>query len=221
MHGLGPIPREENEPVFHADWERRMYALGRQLLSARIFSLDEFRHAIERIPPSMYLGLRYYEKWVIAATGLLIEKGIIKPAELKGLAPIKLNPTFTVGGRPNEPISALGHGAAGIRPRFKPGGKVIAKNVNPAGHTRLPRYARGKRGVIVLDEGVFALPDAVAHGGGVIAQHVYAVRFAARELWGGEASPRESVTIDLWEAYLEPAKGLRVNGRSRNGSGRS
>jgi len=225
MHGFGPIPREEHEPVFHADWERRMYGIARILLSRRLFTLDEYRHSIERIPPSVYLGAKYYEKWAYGATGLLLEKGIIKPSELKGIKPINLNPTFSIGGK-DRGGSVFQHPSGAVRARFKAGDKVIARNENPRGHTRLPRYARGKRGTIQFDEGVFALPDASAHGGGMIPQHVYSVRFAARDLWGAKAPARESVAIDLWEAYLEPldersANGRGGNGRATNGRGRN
>ncbi len=219
MHGFGPIPREDNEPVFHADWERRMYGIARLLMNARLFNLDEYRHAIERIPPPIYLGAKYYEKWAIGATGLLLEKGILKPSELKGIKPVKLNPTYSMGAKPSQ-ASAFHRPPGVAKARFKPGDKVVARNVNPAGHTRLPRYARGKRGTIQFDEGVFPLPDLNAHGGGVLPQHVYSVRFTARELWGEKASPRESVSLDLWEAYLEPLNAGRANGRGSNGRGR-
>ncbi|HUY19368.1 MAG TPA: nitrile hydratase subunit beta [Candidatus Binataceae bacterium] len=219
MDGFGPIPREENEPVFHADWERRMYGMARMLMNARLFNLDEYRHAIERIPPPIYLGAKYYEKWAIGATGLLLEKGILKPAELKGFKPIKLNPTYSLASK--RARGAISHRSSGaVKARFKPGDKVIARNTNPHGHTRLPRYARGKRGTILFDEGVFPLPDLNAHGGEITPQHVYAVRFTARELWGEKAAARESVSIDLWEAYLEPPNGSRANGRGRIGRGR-
>ncbi len=90
-------------------------------------------------------------------------------------------------------------------PRFKAGDKVVARNINPVTHTRLPRYIRGKRGVVQRDHGGFAFADTRAHGLGDQPHHVYSVRFAARELWGDSASPRDAVYIDLWEPYIEPA----------------
>jgi len=89
--------------------------------------------------------------------------------------------------------------------RFQPKASVRARNFHPAGHTRLPRYVRGKRGTIERDFGVFSFPDATAHGLGDKPQHVYSVGFAARELWGEQANARDSLYIDLWEDYLEPA----------------
>ena len=92
-----------------------------------------------------------------------------------------------------------------ITPLFKPGDRVVAKNMHPTTHTRLPRYVRGKRGVIVRDHGVFVLPDAHAHGRGKKPQHLYSVRFAARELWGDQASPTDCLHVDMWDDYLDPA----------------
>lgn len=94
-----------------------------------------------------------------------------------------------------------------VAPRFKPGDRIVVRNLNPATHTRLPRYLRGKHGVVEHDHGVFVFPDTNAHGKGSKAQHVYAVRFAARELWGERASARDSLMIDLWDDYVDPAVG--------------
>jgi nitrile hydratase len=104
----------------------------------------------------------------------------------------------------------LGRGASARRDvravaRFKVDQKVRARNMHPIGPTRLPRYARGKVGSVVRDHGVFVFPDTNGLFQGENPQHVYSVRFAARELWGDAASPRDSVYIDLWDDYLEPA----------------
>ncbi|MGH7319299.1 MAG: SH3-like domain-containing protein [Candidatus Rokuibacteriota bacterium] len=92
-----------------------------------------------------------------------------------------------------------------VTPRFKPGDRVVARNLHPVGHTRLPRYARGRQGVIDRDHGVFVFPDINARGQGKTPQHVYNVRFTSRELWGPDAPARDSVYIDLWDHYLDPA----------------
>ena len=89
--------------------------------------------------------------------------------------------------------------------KFAAGDRVVARNLHPLGHTRLPRYARGRRGVIDRDHGVFIFPDTHAAGAGQKPQHVYAVRFTLRELWGPDASERDVVLIDLWDDYLDPA----------------
>jgi len=82
MHGLGPIVREEDEPVFHQDWERHVCALMRAMLLGEQFNLDEFRHGVERMAPAHYLGSSYYEHWLAGVERLLIEKDVITPAEL-------------------------------------------------------------------------------------------------------------------------------------------
>ena len=92
-----------------------------------------------------------------------------------------------------------------VAARFKPGDRVRARNIHPLGHTRLPRYARGRVGVIEGDHGVFVFADASGAGLGKIPQHVYSVRFTAQELWGPDASPRDSIHIDLWDDHLDPA----------------
>ena len=94
---------------------------------------------------------------------------------------------------------------AEVTPRFKPGDSVLTRNINPAGHTRLPRYARAKRGVVARDHGVFIFPDSHAHGLGEKPQHVYSVRFEFRELWGADASALDCLYLDLWDDYLDPA----------------
>jgi nitrile hydratase subunit beta len=94
---------------------------------------------------------------------------------------------------------------ADVPPRFKPGHHVVTRNIHPTGHTRLPRYARGKRGVIEQDYGVWVFPDTHATGRGQKPQHLYSVRFTARELWGPEAAQSDRIYLDLWDDYLEPA----------------
>jgi nitrile hydratase len=91
-----------------------------------------------------------------------------------------------------------------FKARLKPGDRVIARNLNPEGHTRLPRYVHGHRGVIRHDWGTFIFPDTHAHGGKTNPQHCYAVEFSARELWGASHPARERICVDLWEAYLAP-----------------
>ena len=90
-------------------------------------------------------------------------------------------------------------------PRFAAGETVRARNMHPVGHTRLPRYARGKSGVIHRWHGAHVFPDTNAHGKGESPGHLYTVMFTARALWGEEASPDDKVHLDLWESYLEPA----------------
>ncbi len=203
MDGFGPVIREENEPVFHADWERRIYPLSLLTLRQLGVSADEFRHSIERMPPARYLTSSYYERWIAAVETLLLEHGVVTREEFRAalgdegagaIAKPAEGPPATSGARSKAP-----------RARFKRGDRVRARNLNPPGHTRLPRYARGKAGVVVRDWGVFVFPDTNAHQAGARPQHCYAVEFDARELWGKPTSAKERVSVDLWEDYLESA----------------
>jgi len=210
MHGMGPIEWEKNEPVFHASWEGRAYALSLAMGHWQKWTLDGLRHQIERIPAADYLRMRYYEKWIAALVELTVTTGLASRDEIESGVPTpgspRLNPPLTAEMVPGM----ISHGAPASRnlpiaPRFQPGERVRARNINPIGHTRLPRYARGKLGTIHRDHGVFVFPDTNAHFLGEQPQRVYSVRFAARELWGDQASPRDAVYIDMWDKYLEAA----------------
>lgn len=215
MDGLGPVVRESDEPVFHQDWEGRMFAINNLLIGSGLFNVDEFRHAIERIPAPRYLDSTYYEKWLDAVQTLLVEKGVVSREEFerRGAAPNPPSQPATI-----HPVAGEASGAkARTRAKFRIGDKVIARNLNPSGHIRLPRYTRGRRGVIRAARGVYVLADASAHGGPAHSQHVYSVSFEARELWGVDATGRERVYIDLWEDYLSPDKtaGSRTTAKSK------
>ena len=204
MDGFGPVIREHDEPVFHADWERRVAALA-SLVIWRV-NADESRHAIERIPPAQYLTSSYYERWLAAAETLLIEHGVITREDLLAKQDASIDPALianAVATRGPAPLKDKS-GKKPPRARYAKGARVRARNLNPSGHTRLPRYVRGKAGVIARDWGVFAFPDTNAHHAGAKRQHCYSVSFDARELWGKSANSRERVYIDLWEDYLEP-----------------
>jgi len=210
MHGMGPIEYERNKPVFHATWEGRVFALNVAMGAWRRWNIDASRHGIERIPPADYLRMSYYEKWFTRLLLLLRESGLVTAAEIQsGLADSggpKTTPPLTV----DRVADTLGKGGptsrdVPVKPLFEVGQPVRARNLNPAGHTRLPRYVRGKRGAIDRDHGVYVFPDTNAHFLGEKPQHVYSVRFPARELWGESASPRDAVYLDLWDDYLEPA----------------
>ena len=175
--GHGPLIVETNEPVFHEPWEGRVYGMMRRLRSARLFNLDEFRHAQERLPPTRYLASSYYERWLAALEALVGETGA----------------TVRDEALPEHRAEAL----------FQPGDRVVTRNLNPRGHTRLPRYGRARHGTVESVHGPFALPDTSAHHTSRDLEPVYTVRFVARELWGERAEPNETMTIDLWQRYLE------------------
>lgn len=182
MDGFGPVQIERDEPVFHQRWEGVVRALM-HTTNGRYYNLDEFRHAIERMPAEDYLRASYYARWLHAVETLLHEKGVTTTTP----------PTADPEGAPPPPLKA----------RFEPGDRVATRNFHPRGHTRLPRYARGKRGAVRKVYGPFRLPDANAHGDHDEWQPCYAVEFSARELWGAEAGAADKVCIDLWESYLE------------------
>jgi nitrile hydratase beta subunit len=199
MDGFGAVVPEEHEPVFHERWEARIFAITSALLGVRVANVDEFRHAIERIPPDRYLASSYYERWVRAAQTLLVEKGAVTREALRSSGALA-NGGEAVAAAKVAPVKSS---ARRLRAKYRAGDRVRARNLNPAGHTRLPRYARGRAGVIRRDLGVFDFPDTNAHMAGKNPQHVYSVVFDAHELWGKRA--RERVYVDLWEDYLEPA----------------
>jgi len=204
MHGFGRVVVEADEPVFHARWEGRVAAIVGLVLGRGLTNLDAFRHAIERLPPVVYLTAGYYGRWLAAVERLLTERGVLAPGEVDA----------RLAGRETGPAAPWP--AAGVavrrgalrevthRPRFTLGQRVLARDMHPVGHTRLPRYVRGRRGVIARVHPAWVFPDMNAHGRGENPQHAYAVRFAARELWGGDADARVAVHVDLFESYLEP-----------------
>ena len=203
MHGMGPIVREKDEPVFHEVWERRAFGMQFQM-----GFWDSFRYDLERIPPALYLRMSYYERWFTVLVNRLLKTNRIAAAELESGRADPSLPKPSPSPAPDRPADDPGGAARQnlrVTPRFKPGQRVRSRNIHPEGHTRQPRYTRGKRGTIVRDNGVFALQDTDADGQslGGKPQHVYTVHFAARELWGTPASARDGVYVDLWEDYLE------------------
>jgi len=215
MHGMGAIVREENEPVFHHEWERRAFGLTLAAAFLGEWNIDMGRHSRERMPSARYLAASYYEKWLYGLELLLVERGLVTREEIvarettrAGVGPprvIKERKVLRAEDVERALTTPRGFRLSDeIPPRFRQGDRVVARNNHPAGHTRLPRYARGKRGVIHRDHGVFIFADANAMGLGKKPQHLYSVCFAATELWGPSASPRDSINIDLWDDHLDP-----------------
>jgi nitrile hydratase len=210
MQGMGPVEYERNEPVFHAPWEGRAFALNLAAGAWHKWNLDAFRHQIELLPAGEYLRMSYYEKWLAAVTELLVQSGLISRAEVESGQPTagssKAIPPLTAERVPAMlRAGALAARDVAVQPRFHAGQPVRTRNIHPMGHTRLPRYARDKQGTVERDHGVYVFPDTTAHSLGEKPQHVYSVRFMARELWGEQAAERDSVYVDLWDDYLEPA----------------
>ena len=216
LQGLGPIDPEVDEPVFHADWERRVLALTLAMGARGAWNIDASRHAREKRDPVEYLSSSYYELWLKGLEALMAERGMVSAAEIEGRMAVP-----GAAGSTAEPTGALmadqveaalrrGGPAtvdADIPARFKAGDRVVTRKMHPAGHTRLPRYARGREGVIERDHGVFVFPDSNARGKGPDPQRLYSVRIAARDLWGAEDATPGSVYLDLFEPYLRAPDG--------------
>lgn len=197
---LGPVEVERDEPVFHEDWERRVFGIAALISGQRITPIDEFRHAVERMDPEHYLGSTYYEHWLGAVTTLLVEKGVITVDEL----------VWPGGG--DVPLSrpavgpSIDAGWAQQGPPFAVGDRVRVRDFETEGHTRCPRYVRGRCGVVVRVDHEAPLADEVAHRQVARRERTYSVRFDPAELWGEDAEPGAgSVAVDLWHSYLELA----------------
>jgi nitrile hydratase beta subunit len=197
MDGFGPIEVEANEPVFHHTWERVVFGMVSVMVAQRLSNIHRFRHAVERMDPVHYLGSPYYEHWLTALLTLVVEKGLVSRADLEARA----------GGHVpmSQPLrrGAVSSAPSATAPRFTVGSAVVVCNVHPFGHTRCPRYVRGKRGVVARVDGLFPLPDVAAHTNERCEQHAYNVRFEAHELWGDAGETDAAVYVDLWESYLE------------------
>jgi len=209
MHGMGPIRPEHNEPVFHTLWEARAFAIVRAMNAWKKWNIDASRHQRELIPPAEYLRMSYYEKWLAGLLELMVKTDLVTREEIatgraSSATPSKAQPALTAA----QVASFTGKGSPANRatpapPSFQPGDAIRTRNINPLGHTRLPRYARAKRGVIDRAHGAFVFPDTNAAFQGENPQHLYSVRFSARELWGEQAAAQDCVYLDLWESYLE------------------
>jgi nitrile hydratase len=211
QHGLGPIEPEENEPIFHAEWERRIFALTLAMGAHGEWNIDAGRHARENRHPVDYLSSSYYEIWMKGLERLMAERGLVTPEEIEAALTGQRDAIPVMGGAVSaERLRALLEAGDSARrasrqePRFQPGDRVRTRAMNPMGHTRLPRYARGRTGVIERDHGVFVFPDTHAHGQGEKPQLLYNVAFPAHELWGAEGGEGERVFIDIFEDYLLP-----------------
>jgi nitrile hydratase subunit beta len=211
MHGMGPIEVREDERPFHAEWEGRAWGLLRATGLFGPARRRNFRYEHEILPPAQYLQMQYYERFIKILVDRLIAAKLLTQAELDSGRADPASPRLTPRVTPAMIAEQLAQRRSlrredvRIAPRFKVGQGVRARNINPAGHTRLPRYMRGHRGTIVADHGVFNLQDTDADGYALPSrpQHVYTVGFTARELWGDTAHPRDTVHAELWEDYLE------------------
>ncbi len=207
---FGPVAPEPDEPMFHGDWERRALAISLAMNGSGMWNIDMVRHARERIPPAEYLASSYYEKWFLGLERLLVEHGLATAAEIE--AGRSLSPPSALKRKfaPADVASILARGTRYDRPPAAPalfavGDSVRTKMMNPLGHTRLPRYVRGRSGTIARIHGVHVFPDANSTGHGEDPHWLYSVAFDATEIWGSDGKPGDAIHVDLWEPYLERA----------------
>lgn len=208
--GFGSVAPETNEPYFHAEWEKR--ALGVTLCAGAMgaWTIDESRHMRESLHPADYYSSSYYQIWIKALERLLVRHGFLTNEELAKTAVLSPPATPKRVLKAENVAAALAKGGPCDRPvdtapLFGVGDRVRARNFHPTGHTRLPRYARGKPGVVEAVRQGFVFPDTNAHGNGEQPQYVYTVVFGGSDIWGEGADPTLTVSIDAWESYLEPA----------------
>ncbi len=213
MQGFGPINRETDEPVFHHEWEKRVFALSIATSFVTVFGDDQFRKQIERIPPSEYINNSYYALWLEALISQLKDMKVIDDNELeRGASITPLPKCFDI----SKQAQAVGleevvkGGASQAMPdsdeypqRFKTGDKIRTRPTMSYGHNRLPRYARNKTGTIISENGNFVFADSNAEQAGLNPQMLYTVEFKSEELWANNAEPGGTVCLDLWDAYLE------------------
>ena len=195
-HGFGPVVPEADEPVFHADWERLAMALSVLMGPAGLWSLDRSRFVRESLPATDYYTLPYYGIWTAALETMVADAGIAEgaaPPPRRVLRAGEVRPAMDRGFPSNR---------EGPAPRFVAGDIVRVKPMNPAHHTRAPRYVRGKVGRITRVHGVHVFPDTSAHFEGECPQPLYNVAFAAADLWGPHTTASD-VHLDLFEPYLD------------------
>jgi nitrile hydratase beta subunit len=206
--GFGPIEAETDEPTFHADWEARVLGLTIAMGAARAWNVDMGRAARESLPPAEYLSSTYYQIWLRGLQKLLVQSGLVAQDELDAGRSLVPGRPGTGVLKPENVQRVLSASVSNERPVATPalfavGDPVVTRNMNPLGHTRLPRYARAKRGIVERMHGAQVFADAQASGRGEDPQWLYTVSFTGVELWGDDADPSLVVSIDAWESYLE------------------
>ena len=213
LQGFGPVQLEADEPLFHAAWERRALGLTLAMGASGQWNIDLSRAARESLPPATYLGSSYYEIWIRGLERLMLQRGLLSAAELQRGEPIDPPRPLARVLQADAVDAALRRGSPATRPgtgpaRFAAGDRVRARNMHPQGHTRLPRYVRGQVGTVTLVHGchVFADRHAATAPGAPFddrPEWLYTVVFDGRDLWGADAEPGTSVSVDAWEPYLE------------------
>ena len=207
------MPTPDGIAPYDADWHRK--ALGLTLAAGGLgaWTIDAARHARECLAPEDYARFSYYEKWLAALADLMVDRGLVSAAELTegDAAPKPLSDRAWRAGNV-APVLARGtpYARPGAAPAFHIGDKVrsraLPENAHvKGGHIRLPLYAAGKVGRVLLSHGPHVFPDKNAHALGEAPEPLYTIGFSAADLWDQPENPADQVTVDLWESYLEPA----------------
>lgn len=215
IEGYGPVPFVPDEkPWVATRWEAFSGAALFALLRSGKTNIDAHRHRIERLDPTRYLPISYWGRWLAAVESATVDQGIASQDEVDGaIEAIGHEPATTAPPPRMDPVVALEsrhNDTTFLRPvdrprRFEVGDRVRTPADAPhRGHHRLPRYVRGRVGVVARTYPAFTFPDTVAHGRGESPTYVYAVAFPATELWGADADPNQVCHIDLFEPYLQP-----------------
>jgi nitrile hydratase len=208
MHGFGKVEPEADEPVFHEEWESRVYAMNRAMGPLRLWTIDQGRASQETLPPALYVSASYYQRWLLG-----LERRVLGH-KLAGADELEAGKSLRTNDKPNriftpEDATNLNRGNferdAPAPPRFKEGDRVKTRNFSPVTHTRLPRYARDKVGQVEAIRGCHVYPDTVATGAGEDPQWLYTVVFSGQVLWGEDSDPSLNVSIEAFEPYLMPA----------------
>lgn len=215
-HGFGPVAHTPEEPPFEHEWQRLVFGIESACLQGGVLNLHEIRYATELMDPVAYLTSNYYEHWLAGVEAPLVEKGLFDWEEIDRRTDHFLaKPDRGTLDPQREQTPPARTGEAGApdaskerltAPRFRVGDSVVTRKDHPRGHTRLPRYARGRVGIIERVGDPFELPDVVAHGLGARIERTYQVRFEGTELWGDAAEPGTAVCLDVWDSYIEPAE---------------
>lgn len=213
--GDGPVvPDAPDAPIFATDWHARALAVTLACGALGKWNIDVSRHARERLSPKDYTRFSYYEKWISALADLLVDTGVLTRDDLKGQGGDALHALASKALKAEAVAAVLAKGGpanrdSAIAARFAPGDRVTTRHPGGSvlvdgGHTRLPTYATGASGQILLQHGAHVLPDSNAHGLGEAPEPLYAVAFKASELWAHPEHPGDEVVLDLWQSYLEP-----------------
>jgi nitrile hydratase len=205
----GPVKPEPDEPPFHAEWERRAFALTLAMGRPGGWNIDMSRFARENRPADEYLGMSYYQIWLAGLERLMLERGLIAPDEIEAGKPLHPAKPVTKILTPDDVAAVLHRGGPTEREptspaRFAVGDRVRTRMIQPPTHTRLPRYVRGHVGTVEMLHGVHVFPDSNSLGL-ENPQWLYTVTFDGRELWGADGDASVKTSVDAWESYLDPA----------------